>query len=141
MTQPEFSRPITMDAAMLAQLNERVKELNENVQKLAMSVSTRPTREELEEQRRRDLIKRVAVFFLSVLIFGGFYLQQREINRILEIDRKHTFAVCEERNKDNLEFLELLKEITDRTPGESEFDELLTDYALTLEPVDCVQLL
>lgn len=131
---------ITMDAAMLAAQNERLEQLNNNIVKLAKAVDTRPTREELDRQRKFDRIRRWASVALVGLVLAGFYVQQREISKLIEQDRRSTFGVCEERNRDNGEFLALLQKVQSLAPS-PELQAVFNEYAQNLRPVDCTKLL
>lgn len=150
MTQGPYGGPerrhstfISMDAAMLARQSEKIDELIQHIDRLSEAIDTRPTREELRRRHKREAIRRWLLIGTAVITFAFLGYQQNEINDLLEDDRQETFTVCEDRNRENAQFLNLLTRVTEISdgPGRSELERIFAEYAKNLEPVDCTTLL
>lgn len=120
---------ITMDAAMLAQQNERLASLDTSVQKLAKAVSARPTKYDLKQARKRSRNQLLATIVVFGLVVGGVIYNQRKLD-----------AQCLDRNRNAEAFRSLLIVLiaqADLTPEETPVEKAIRDYFNTLEVIDC----
>ena len=136
---------ISVDAALLAKQAEKLEALKTSVEALTKAVAHRPTRQELDEQARRNRLKRIALAVLVGLIAWGFWQQQNQYLDLLEDHRKLTYETCNSRNTENAKNVKLLTRLSERQqpnrPRDPLAEEIVADYIKSLEPVDCSKLL
>lgn len=121
---------ITMDAAMLAAQNERLDQLNENIQALAKSIGERPTKYDLKQARKRSRNQLIATIVVFALVMGGVVYNQKRLD-----------AQCEDRNRNAEAFKALLVTLlanpsqpgSENSPGAI----ALRKYTDTIKIVNC----
>lgn len=120
---------VTMDAAMLAAQNERLDQLNDNIQKLATSIAERPTQWDLKQARRRSRNQLIATIVVFAMVMSGVVYNQRRLD-----------AQCQDRNDNAAAFRTLLVVIVSQgqqSPEESPIEKALNDYLDTIKQIDC----
>lgn len=120
---------ITMDAAMLAAQNERLDQLNSNIQALAQSIAERPTKYDLKQARRRSRNQLLATILVFAFVAGGL------IYNLAKIDNQ-----CEDRNRNAAAFQALLFVLitqAEQSPEETKVERAIKEYADTLKVIDC----
>lgn len=121
---------ITMDAAMLAAQNERLDQLNENIQALAKSIAERPTQYDLNQARKRSRNQLIATILVFAMVLGGVIYNQKRLD-----------AQCKDRNRNAEAFRTLLVTLlanpsqpgSENSPGAI----ALRKYTDTLTVIDC----
>lgn len=139
MTQPPNF--ISVDAALLAKQAEKLDALKKSVEDLVRAVDTRPTREELAEQARRNRLKRIATGVLLGLIGYGFFHQQQQYAELLTDYRTFSYNACTARNIENGKIIKLLTDLGARPqPGrqpDPEAQKIVSSFINSLKPVNC----
>lgn len=115
---------ITMDAAMLAQQNERLASLDESIQALAKSVNQRPTKFDLESTRKRLRNQLIATVLVGAILFTFVFIQNQKLQQ-----------ACLDRNANTEKFRTLIAVITNETSKadpDGPVATSLTEYLLSL---------
>jgi hypothetical protein len=117
-----------MDAAMLAAQNQRLDELNENIQKLAKSVEARPTKYDLEKARKRVRNQLIATILVGLALMTYMFGQQQKIKQ-----------ACMDRNANNAAFRVLIAEVIEKVSQSPDIElrDQLVQYLNTLKPIEC----
>jgi hypothetical protein len=119
---------VSMDAALLADQNQRLDRLNASIEDLAEAVKGRPTKLDLEATRKRLRDQLIITILLFAVVCGGLVWQQGK-----------TVRACDDRNSNTEKFRILIAVLVQEgeNRGQTPINDALKDYLTTLKTVDC----